>query len=66
VRKNLLGWGRYYHIDFNVMNYVSMDVMDWGVVGFDAHKFTERLVISYSLYDLPHLIMDFVLSFLYD
>lgn len=66
VRKNLLGWGRYYHIDFDVMNYVSMDVMDWGVVGFDAHKFTERLVISYSLYDLPHLIMDFVLSFLYD
>jgi len=64
IRKNLLGWGRFYSIDFGVMNFVSMDVMDWGVVGFDAHKYTERVVIDYSLYKLPRFIYKFIMGFL--
>ncbi|MCS7165330.1 MAG: M20/M25/M40 family metallo-hydrolase [Candidatus Calescibacterium sp.] len=62
--RNMLGWGRYYYLDSEVMNNVKMPCINWGVIGYDAHKFTERLVVDYSLYRLPGYITDFVWGFL--
>ncbi|MEN3015070.1 MAG: M20/M25/M40 family metallo-hydrolase [bacterium] len=43
---------------------ISMPCINWGVTGFDAHKFTERIEIEYSLYKLPRYLYEFVLQFL--
>ncbi|MCS6955348.1 MAG: M20/M25/M40 family metallo-hydrolase, partial [Candidatus Calescibacterium sp.] len=64
LEKNMLGWDKYYYLDIEMINKVSMPCIDWGVLGFDAHKSTERLVVDYSLYRLPGYIKDFVLNYL--
>lgn len=64
LSRNMLGWGRYYYLDAKVMNEVKMPCLDWGVVGFDAHKFTERVDVDYSLGKLPGYIYGFIRKFL--
>jgi ribose 5-phosphate isomerase B len=48
------------YLDFEKMNYVSMDVFDIGTLGNDAHKFTERLDSFYTFNILPNLILNFI------
>ncbi|MFN4219399.1 MAG: M20/M25/M40 family metallo-hydrolase [bacterium] len=64
LKNNMLGWGDVYKIDTGLMNEVKMECMDWGVLGADAHKFTERVFVNYSLYKLPSLILGFIYKFL--
>ncbi len=59
LKSNMLGWGRYFTLDVETINFVSMPCLDWGVLGFDAHKFTERLIVDYSLERLPKYILEF-------
>ncbi len=60
IKNNLVGFNEVYYLDFEKMNYVSMDVFDIGTLGNDAHKFTERLDSFYTFNILPNLILNFI------
>jgi len=51
-----------YNVPFESMRKVNLDVVNMGVLGFDAHKYTERLYIPYSCEFLPKAIHDVVLA----
>ena len=63
LKRNMLGWGRYFYFDIDVIKQVSMPCINWGVWGKDAHKFTERIFVNYSLYELPRYLSGFVYRF---
>jgi len=51
-----------YNVPFESMRKVNLDVVNMGVLGFDAHKYTERLYVPYSCEFLPKAIHDVVLA----
>ena len=60
IKNNLVGFNEIYFLDFEKMNYISMDVFDVGSLGNDAHKFTERLDSFYTFNILPNVIFNFI------
>lgn len=64
LESNMLGWKENYYLDVELINEVSMPCVDWGVWGADAHKFTERVFVNYSLLKLPNYITGLIYKFL--
>ncbi|MGB9638930.1 MAG: peptidase M20, partial [bacterium] len=60
IKDNLVGFNEIYFLDFEKINYISMDVFDIGTLGNDAHKFTERLDSFYTFNILPNVVFSFI------
>lgn len=60
IKNNLIGFNEVYFLDFEKINYISMDVFDIGTLGNDAHKFTERIDAFYTFNILPNVVFTFI------
>ncbi|MFQ3542894.1 M20/M25/M40 family metallo-hydrolase [Halobacillus rhizosphaerae] len=50
--------GKGFEISSDVMEAVTMPIINIGPLGKDAHQWTERLELSYSFEKLPHILME--------
>lgn len=64
ARPNLPGWGLTYSLPLRVMKELNVPVINLGVQGRDAHKYTERIGLTYSFEVLPELLHQLVVSLL--
>ena len=60
LTRNLPGWGPAYSIPFEEIAQTDAPIVNIGPMGRDAHKYTERLDLPYSLNTLPDLIRFFI------
>ncbi|GAA0361540.1 M20/M25/M40 family metallo-hydrolase [Bacillus horti] len=56
LTKNMPLWEKGYTIPFEAMEKFSIPVLNLGPYGFDPHKWTERLELTYSFEVLPDLL----------
>lgn len=59
-------WGNKYSLPLKVMSQLNIPFINVGPLGKDAHKYTERLCISYSFDMLPTLVLDTVTNIILD
>lgn len=64
VKPNLPGWGLTYSLPLLTMKELNVPVINLGVQGRDAHKYTERMNLTYSFEVLPKLLYQLVVSLL--
>ena len=58
VKQNMPGWGLLYNINFEMLKYLDMAILNLGPTGKDAHRMTERLETEYSLKILPQMVIE--------
>lgn len=64
VLENMPGGSTLYPLDLNAMRMLDVPVINIGVGGKDAHKWTERLDIEFSFRVVPDMLMEFVCEIL--
>ncbi|MCX7829098.1 MAG: M20/M25/M40 family metallo-hydrolase [Thermanaerothrix sp.] len=60
VLDNMPGGGLVYPLDLDAMGALDVPVINIGVGGRDAHKWTERLDVEFSFRMVPYMLIDFV------
>jgi arginine utilization protein RocB len=56
LAKNMPLWGRGYEVPLAALSRIDIPVLNFGPLGKDCHKMTERVDIEYSLKVFPHLL----------
>lgn len=56
LQDNMPGWGKKYSLPIEAMQDLNLPVFDIGAFGKDAHQFTERIKLDYSLNEAPELV----------
>ncbi|MEA5039194.1 MAG: M20/M25/M40 family metallo-hydrolase [Clostridiaceae bacterium] len=64
LRDNMPGFGTIYDLPLEDMQALNLPVLDIGVFGKDAHKFTERLEKKYSFTVTPELVYRTIINLL--
>jgi arginine utilization protein RocB len=66
ISKDFPLWGNKYSLPLNMMSQLNIPFINIGPLGKDAHKYTERLCISYSFDMVSKLVMDTVKNIILD
>lgn len=66
IKENVPGYGIIYDLPFEDMQKLDLPVVDIGVAGKDAHKFTERVEKNYSFNVAPELVYKTIMNLLED
>ena len=56
LAKNMPLWGRGYEIPLDALTRIDIPVLNFGALGKDCHKMTERVDMEYSLNVFPKLL----------
>lgn len=62
LKANFPLWGERYSIPLDLISKLNIPFINIGPLGKDAHKYTERLCMSYSFHKAAELVFDAVLS----